>query len=89
MRPSFLTLSPLNQRRWRNFRANRRATWSLILFGILFVLTLFAELLANDRPILVSYRGELYAPVFRFYPETTFGGDLTPRRFTATPRCAA
>ncbi|MFV0302728.1 MAG: hypothetical protein ACK5IP_17985, partial [Paracoccus sp. (in: a-proteobacteria)] len=46
-----MQLSPLNQRRWRNFKANRRAFWSLILFSILFVLSLFAEFLANDRPI--------------------------------------
>lgn len=71
-----MALSPLNQRRWRNFRANGRAFWSLILFCALFGLSLFAEFLANDKPILVSYRGELYTPVFNFYPETTFGGDF-------------
>ncbi|WP_375260549.1 ABC transporter permease [Palleronia sp.] len=69
-------LSPLNQRRWRNFRRNGRAFWSLILFCILFGLSLCAEFIANDKPILVSYDGELYAPVFRFYPETEFGGDF-------------
>ncbi|RVV97667.1 ABC transporter permease [Mesobaculum littorinae] len=69
-------LSPLNQRRWRNFRRNGRAFWSLWLFVLLFGLSCFAEFLANDKPILVSYRGDLYAPVFNFYPETTFGGDF-------------
>ncbi|WP_172299698.1 ABC transporter permease [Pseudoruegeria sp. HB172150] len=69
-------LSPLNQRRWRNFKRNRRALWSLIIFGILFGLTLFAEFIANDKPILVSYRGQLHMPIFRFYPETAFGGDF-------------
>lgn len=69
-------LSPLNQRRWRNFRRNRRAFWSLILFCLLFGLSLFAEFLANDRPILVQYRGSYYMPIFRFYPETEFGGDF-------------
>ena len=69
-------LSPLNERRWRNFRRNRRAYWSLIIFSILFGLSLFAEFIANDKPILVSYRGELHMPVFRFYPETAFGGDF-------------
>ena len=69
-------LSPLNQRRWRNFRRNGRAFWSLIIFSVLFGLSLFAEFIANDKPILVSYRGELYMPIFNFYPETTFGGDL-------------
>ncbi|AJE48917.1 ABC transporter permease [Celeribacter indicus] len=71
-----MRLSPLNQRRWRNFRANRRAFWSLIVFCILFGLSLFAEFIANDKPILVKYRGEFYTPIFNFYPETTFGGDF-------------
>lgn len=71
-----MRLSPLNQRRWRNFRRNKRAFWSLIIFAVLFGVSLFAEFLANDRPILVNYRGEYYVPIFRFYPETTFGGDL-------------
>ncbi len=69
-------LSPLNQRRWRNFKRNRRAYWSLILFSILFLITLPAEFVANDKPLLVQYRGEYYTPVFRFYPETAFGGDF-------------
>jgi microcin C transport system permease protein len=69
-------MSPLNQRRWRNFRRNGRAFWSLIIFSVLFGLTLFAEFLANDKPIMVSYRGEIFAPVFNFYPETAFGGDF-------------
>ncbi|MCM2562768.1 ABC transporter permease [Lutimaribacter sp. EGI FJ00015] len=71
-----MALSPLNQRRWRNFRRNKRAFWSLILFSILFGLSLFAEFIANDKPILVQYRGEIHAPIFRFYPETAFGGDF-------------
>ena len=71
-----MALSPLNQRRWRNFRRNKRAFWSLILFSILFGLSLFAEFLANDKPILVQYRGEYHTPIFRFYPETAFGGDF-------------
>lgn len=71
-----MRLSPLNRRRWQNFKANRRAWWSLWLFGVIFVLSLFAEVLANEKPILVSYRGALYVPVYRFYPEVTFGGDL-------------
>ncbi|SIO53046.1 microcin C transport system permease protein [Rhodovulum sp. ES.010] len=70
------TLSPLNQRRWRNFKRNRRAYWSLIIFSILFGLTLFAELIANDKPIYVRYQGESFFPIYSFYPETAFGGDL-------------
>jgi microcin C transport system permease protein len=69
-------LSPLNQRRWRNFRANRRAFWSLIIFATLYFVSLFAEFLANDRPILVNYRGEMHYPIFQFYPETAFGGEF-------------
>lgn len=68
-------LSPLNQRRWSNFKKNRRGYWSLWIFLILFTLTLFAEFLANDRPIIVSFKGEIYAPVFFDYSEETFLGD--------------
>jgi len=71
-----MALSPLNQRRWRNFRRNSRAFWSLIIFSVLFGLSLFAEFIANDKPILVKYRGEFYTPIFNFYAETEFGGDF-------------
>ncbi len=71
-----MALSPLNQRRWRNFKRNRRAFWSLWLFLLLFGLSLFAEFIANEKPILVSYRGDLYVPILNFYPETAFGGDF-------------
>ncbi|EBA15902.1 oligopeptide/dipeptide uptake family ABC transporter, permease protein [Roseobacter sp. SK209-2-6] len=71
-----MALSPLNQRRWNNFRRNKRAYWSMWIFAVLFGLSIFAEFLANDKPILVSYRGEIYTPVFKFYPETAFGGDF-------------
>ncbi|WP_272007994.1 ABC transporter permease [Roseovarius sp. ZX-A-9] len=71
-----MALSPLNQRRWRNFRRNKRAFWSLILFTIVFGITACAEFVANDKPILIQYRGDYYAPIFRFYPETAFGGDF-------------
>lgn len=70
------TMSPLNQRRWRNFKANRRAYWSLWIFLVLYGLSLCAELIANERPLLVSHKGELYTPFLNFYPETAFGGDL-------------
>ncbi|MGR3499479.1 MAG: ABC transporter permease [Limimaricola soesokkakensis] len=71
-----MALSPLNARRWRNFKRNRRALWSLIIFSMLFGLSLFAELLANDKPLLVSYRGELRSPILSFYSEQDFGGDF-------------
>ena len=69
-------LSPLNRRRWRNFRANRRAFWSLWVFLVLYGLSLLADVIANDRPLLVRYDGALYTPILNFYPETTFGGDF-------------
>ena len=69
-------LSPLNQRRWANFKANRRGWWSLWIFLVLFLATLGSEFIANDRPILVSYKGELLFPAFVDYPESKFGGFL-------------
>ncbi|MFT6073113.1 MAG: microcin C transport system permease protein [Yoonia sp.] len=69
-------LSPLNRRRVRNFKRNRRALWSLVIFSVLFGLSLMAEFVANDKPIAVSYRGELYMPIFNFYSEQDFGGDF-------------
>lgn len=80
-----MALSPLNQRRWRNFKANRRAYWSLWIFLVLYGLSLFAELIANDRPILVQYQGGYYTPVFKFYPEVAFGGDLRTEANYTTP----
>ena len=74
--PRRFALSPLNARRWRNFKTNRRGYWSLWLFLVLFVGTLFAEFIANDKPIYVGYAGKAYFPVFFTYPETTFGGDF-------------
>ena len=70
------SLSPLNQRRWRNFTRNRRAYWSMWIFAVLFGISLLAEFVANDKPILVQYHGEYYTPIFNFYPETAFGGDF-------------
>ncbi len=80
-----MRLSPLNQRRWRNFRSNRRAFWSLVIFSALFVLSLFAEFIANDKPILVNYRGQYYMPVLNFYPETTFGGEFRTEAIYTDP----
>ncbi len=71
-----LHISPLNVRRWENFKANRRGFWSLWVFLVLFFMSLFAELIANDRPILVRYDGGFYLPIFHEYPETAFGGFL-------------
>ncbi len=71
-----LRVTPLTRRRLANFRANRRGFWSLWIFLLLFVVSLFAEFIANDRPIVVSYAGHLYFPVLADYPETTFGGEF-------------
>ncbi|OYW61003.1 MAG: peptide ABC transporter permease [Rhodobacterales bacterium 12-65-15] len=79
-----MALSPLNQRRWRNFKANRRAFWSLWIFLVLYGVSLCAELVANDRPILVRHNGAFYLPVANFYPEIAFGGDLRTEANYAT-----
>ena len=69
-------LSPLNRRRLQNFRGNRLGYGSFLIFTALFVVSLFAEVIANDRPILVSYKGEWLVPVLVDYPEEKFGGFL-------------
>ncbi len=74
-------LSGLNARRWELFKANRRGFWSLWIFIALFILSLFAEFIANDRPIVASYKGEILLPVFNDYPEEKFGGFLATTDF--------
>ncbi|MES2918871.1 MAG: ABC transporter permease [Pseudomonadota bacterium] len=69
-------MSPLNERRWRSFKAHRRGYWSLWLFLALFGLSLVSEFLANDRPVLVLHQGSVYIPVLKDYPETAFGGQF-------------
>ena len=71
-----MKLSPLNRRRFERFKANKRGWWSLWLFLTLFVLSLGAELIANDKPLAVRYDGEWYVPVLQRYPETAFGGEF-------------
>ncbi|MDD0968430.1 MULTISPECIES: ABC transporter permease [Pseudomonas] len=70
------TLSPIGQRRWARFKAHRRGWWSLWLFLALFGLSLGGELVANDKPLLVTYQGEWYFPAFKRYTEQDFGGEL-------------
>ncbi|WP_020202904.1 MULTISPECIES: ABC transporter permease [Cupriavidus] len=67
------------QRAWQRFRCNRLGYWSLILFIGIFVLSLFAEALSSDRPLVVKYKGEWYFPIVKVYPETTFDGDFPTR----------
>ena len=74
-------LSPINQRRLDNFKKNRRGQWSLWIFLVLFAVTLVSELIANDRPLLAFYKGELLAPVVVSYPETKFGGFLAVTQY--------
>ncbi|MFK3689685.1 ABC transporter permease [Agrobacterium tumefaciens] len=76
VKPKRPWFSPTTKRRWQNFKANRRGYWSFWLFLILFFLSLMAEFIANDKPILASYKGELLVPVMVDYPEEKFGGFL-------------
>ena len=71
-----LSITPLTHRRFRNFRANQRGYWSLWIFLIIFVVTIPAEFIANDKPLLVKFEGAYFYPVFFEYPETAFGGDF-------------
>ena len=68
--------SYLSKRRIQNFKSNRRAFWSLIIFCFLFFVSIFSEFLANERPLIIKYKDNFYFPVFSFYSETTFGGDF-------------
>jgi microcin C transport system permease protein len=71
-----MSMSPLNRRRWQNFKASRRGYWSLWIVLILFGMSLCAELIANDKPLLVRYDHGIYFPVIKDYSESTFGGTL-------------
>ena len=70
------SLTPLNRRRWENFKRNRRGYWSLWIFLILFFISLFAEFIANDRPFMILMDGKVYFPAIVSYPETAFGGEF-------------
>lgn len=69
-------LSPITRRRWAQFKANKRGFWSLWLFLALFIIALSSNVIANSRPLLISFKGEFYTPFLKSYPETTFGGDF-------------
>jgi microcin C transport system permease protein len=75
-RREWFNISPINRRRWRNFRANGRGYWSLVIFLALFVLSLFAEVIANDKPFMISHDGGIYFPAFKDYSEKDFGGEM-------------
>ena len=76
--PTFLgiPITPLTRRRLDSFKANKRGFWSMWLFLALFVFTLMAEFVANDKPFLIYYQGSFHSPVFKDYPETKFGGEF-------------
>ncbi|MDC0038147.1 ABC transporter permease [Gammaproteobacteria bacterium] len=76
MKMDSIRLTPLTRRRLQRFRSNRRGWWSLWIFVILFITTLLAEVIANDKPFVVYFKGEVYFPIVKAYPETTFGGDF-------------
>lgn len=69
-------MTPLTRRRWANFKAHKRGYYSLWIFLILYAVSLCAELVANDKPLIVSYKGSLHVPAFVAYPETAFGGQF-------------
>ena len=75
-RRGWLGLSPINRRRLDNFKRNRRGAWSLVIFTILFAVSLGSEFVANDKPIIASYKGEILFPFLHDYPEEKFGGFL-------------
>lgn len=70
------TWSPIAQRRWINFKSNKRGFWSFWIFLLLFFVTLGAEFIANDKPLLIHFENHYYAPIFKSYPETAFGGQF-------------
>ncbi len=76
-----ITISPLNKRRWQNFKANRRGYWSLWLFLALFIISLFAEFIANDKPIFIWVNGRPYFPAVITYPDTAFAKTNDPNLF--------
>ena len=78
-------MNPMNRRRLAAFRSSKRGMISLAIFALLFFLSLFAELLANDKPILIRYDGAFYSPLLKDYPETTFGGDFPTNTVYSDP----
>ncbi|MCG8671151.1 MAG: ABC transporter permease, partial [Pseudomonadales bacterium] len=71
-----MTLSPMNQRRFAKFRGNKRGWYSLWIFTFIFILTLFADFIANDKPVYINFDGGHYFPVFKTYSELEFGGEF-------------
>ena len=76
-----IAISPINKRRWANFKANRRGYWSLWIFLVLFLVSLFAEFIANDRPIFIDVNGKWFFPAVVTYPDTAFAKEKDPMLF--------
>ena len=74
-------LSPLNRRRWENFKRNRRGYWAMWVFLVLFFVSLFAEFIANDKPIFIAVNGHVYFPAVVTYPDTAFAKEPDPMLF--------
>ncbi len=87
--PFNISLSPLTRRRMANFRSNRRGFWSLWMFLVMFGISLFAELIANDKPILIHFQDKFYFPIVTTYAETEFGGFLPTETDYRNPEVAA
>ena len=71
-----MTLSPLNKRRLDNFKSNKRGRYSFLIFTFLFLVSIFADFIANEKPLLIKYQNQIYLPIINEYAETTFGGDF-------------
>ena len=71
-----MKLSPLNKRRLQNFKSNKRGFYSFWIFSFLFIVSIFADFIANDKPLLIKFDQEYYFPIINEYPETIFGGDF-------------
>ena len=71
-----MKLSPLNKRRLQNFKSNKRGFYSFWIFSFLFIISIFADFIANDKPLLIKFDQEYYCPIINEYPETIFGGDF-------------
>ena len=71
-----MTLSPLNKRRLDNFKSNKRGWYSFLIFTFLFLVSIFADFIANEKPLLIKYQNQIYLPIINAHAETTFGGDI-------------
>ena len=83
-----IMISPLNKRRWESFKANRRGYISFWLFLAMFFISLFAEFIANDKPVFIHVNGKSFFPAVMTYPDTAFGDAKDPNLFVPPPTIA-